>query len=332
MKVGNIDTREKVLVVAEIGNNHEGSFENAQKLVRAAAACQVDAVKFQTFQTKWFTRNVDPARFKRLQGFELTQDEFAKLGELAKSLGLLFISTPLDLESGRFLAPIVDALKIASGDNDYWTLIEQAAKSKKPLIVSTGMATIDDVVKTHDFVAKHRALDDVAFLHCVSSYPAPPEQANLAGMTLLAEKLRCTVGYSDHTIGIEASLAAVALGARVIEKHFTLDKNFSEFRDHQLSADPDEMTRLVGHIRTVEKLVGKKEKRIQPCEEGIIPVARRSVAFAKELPRGHRLVDGDFTWLRPAGGLRPGEEQRLLGKTLTRDVAFGDAVTPNDVE
>ena len=332
MKIGSLDTLQKVFVVAEIGNNHEGRFENAEKLVRAAAECGVDAVKFQTFRTKWFTSRVDPARFERLRRFELTFDEFAALERLARRLGVMFVSTPLDLESASFLESLVDAYKIASGDNDFWALLDRVCRSRKPVIISTGMSSGADLEACRDFVLERRPSSEVAFLHCVSAYPAPPEHVNLSVIPVLAESLRCTIGYSDHTIGVEAAVASVALGARIVEKHFTLDKNFSDFRDHQLSADPDEMSRLVKHIRSVEVLLGRADKRIQPSEEGVLAVARRSIAAAADLPEGHRLRDADLTWLRPRNGLPPGGEAEVLGKRLKRAKAFGEPIRREDVE
>jgi N,N'-diacetyllegionaminate synthase len=332
MRIGAHDTAQKVLVVAEIGNNHEGNFENAQRLVRAAAGCGVDAVKFQTFRTKWFTSGADPVRFERLRRFELTFDEFAALERLARELRLLFVSTPLDLESANFLEPLVDAFKIASGDNDFWPLIDRVCRSPKPLIVSTGMASLEQLERTRDFVFARKAQNDVAFLHCVSAYPAPPEQVNLAVIPLLRDRLRCTIGYSDHAMGADASLASVALGARIIEKHFTLDKRFSDFRDHQLSADPDEMSYIVKHVRAVEVLLGRAEKRLQPAEEPVVVAARRSITAAADLPKGHKLVAENLTWLRPRNGLPPGEEGQLVGRTLKRALAFGEPIRLDDVE
>jgi sialic acid synthase SpsE len=332
MKLGGHDTARKVLVVAEIGNNHEGSVETARRLVHAAAACGVDAVKFQTFRTKWFTSDADPGRFERLRRFELSFDDFAALERLARELGVMFVSTPLDLESAKFLEPLVDAFKIASGDNDFWPLLDLVCGSPKPVIVSTGMTSLEQLERTRDFIFARKDPAAVAFLHCVSAYPAPPEQSHLAAIPLLKERLRCTIGYSDHTIGIEGGLASVALGARIVEKHFTLDKRFSDFRDHQLSADPDEMTRIVKHIRVVEALLGRAEKRIQPSEGPVESAARRSIAAAAELPKGHRLTVQDLTWLRPRNGLRPGEEGQIVGRMLKRRVAFGEAIRPEDVE
>ena len=334
MQVGPVSLRSKVLVIAEIGNNHEGKLDVAKEMVRRAAETGVDAVKFQTFRTKWFTSGADPARFKRLQSFELSFDDFAELEKLARSLGLMFISTPLDLESARFLAPRVDAIKIASGDNDFWALLDFAARTDRPMIVSSGMSSLEHMRRVRDFV-RERAPDvnaKLAVLHCVAAYPAPAEQANLAAIPLLRDELGCTVGYSDHTLGIEASLASVALGARIVEKHFTLDKNYSDFRDHQLSADPDEMRRIVDGIRKVEALVGKREKSLQVAEEPVAKVARRSIVAAGELPLGHRVRNEDITWLRPAIGLPPGDEAKVVGRSLTRALTFGEPITLADVD
>jgi sialic acid synthase SpsE len=336
MQIGHHTVSDKVLVVAEIGNNHEGKLEVARELVRRAAECKVDAVKFQTFRTRNFVSASDPQRYKRLSGFELTFKEFHELEKLAHALGLLFISTPLDLESARFLEPLVDAFKIASGDNDFWALIDFVARADKPVIVSSGMADLPDLIRVRDFVRerqreRHRE-DSLAILHCVSSYPAPPEQANLNAIPLMRETLGCTIGYSDHTIGIEASLAAVSLGARIIEKHFTLDKHFSDFRDHLLSADPEEMLEIVERVRRIEVLLGKREKAVQTCEVPIAAVARRSIAAGADLPEGHMLALGDLTWLRPSGGLRPGQEQELVGKRLKRRIEFGETIALADLE
>jgi N,N'-diacetyllegionaminate synthase len=329
MKIADHDITERILIVAEIGNNHEGNFDTACKMLEAAADAGVDAVKFQTFQTRLFTSKADPARFERLSKFELTQAQFARLAELAKQRGVIFFSTPLDLESAKFLEPLVPVFKIASGDNDFWPLIEQVAKTGKPLIVSTGLADLAHLQRVKELVD---ADDRLAFLHCVCAYPAPPSEVNLRAIPMLATELGVPIGWSDHTLGFEASLAAAAIGARIIEKHFTLDKNFSAFRDHQLSADPAEMKLIVDGVRKIEQLLGKPEKRVQPSEEGNLRPARRSIAAARDLAKGHTLRDEDLMWVRPAIGLPPGNERKLLARALTRDVPAGDAITEKDVD
>jgi len=331
MRIASHDLAEKILIVAEIGNNHEGNFDVACRMVEAAADAGVDAVKFQTFQTQLFTSNADPARFERLKKFELSQDQFRALAQLARSRGVIFFSTPLDLVSARFLEPLVDVFKIASGDNDFVPLISQVLATGKPVIISTGLADLAHLQRLVELAREADAEDRLAFLHCVCAYPAPPAEVNLRAIPMLAEQLGCPIGWSDHTLGPEASLAAAAIGARIIEKHFTLDKNFSAFRDHQLSADPAEMRHIVDSVRRIEVLLGAPVKRVQPSEEGNLRAARRSIAAATDLPSGHLLRAEDLMWVRPAIGLAPGEERRLLARALTRAVRTGEAITEKDV-
>lgn len=335
MILGEHGTSQRVLMVAEIGNNHEGRFDVAQALIRQAAACGVDAVKFQTFRTEHYISASNAERFARLKSFELTHPQFEELAKLARSLGLCFISTPFDLASARFLEPLVDAYKIASGDNNFYPLIEWVAQTGKPLIISTGASDAAQVARTVSVVRQHWTVtpaSQLAILHCVSSYPVEPSQANVRSIQFLAERFPdVTVGYSDHTTGIEAAVLAVALGAQVIEKHFTLDHAFSDFRDHRLSANPAEMQELVRRIRAAETLLGQRGKRVQPCEFSAVTELRRSIVAGADLPAGHRLQPTDLTWVRPAGGLPPGEEHRLVGKALRRNVRFGELLQPSDV-
>lgn len=338
MKIGNFDTDERVLVMAEIGNNHEGDFGVAKELTQAAAALGVSAVKFQTFRTEYYVSKSDENRFARLKSFELTLEQFRELRELAHSLGLLFISTPLDLDSAAGLEDMVDAYKIASGDNTFYPLISQVVRTGKPTIISTGLSDSQQVKRIVDFVQRQWnkiGITDrqLALLHCVSSYPVASEQANLRSIPYLLENFPgVAVGYSDHTEGITAALAAVALGARIVEKHFTLDEHYSDFRDHQLSADPAEMKELVWRIKEEEKMLGSYGKNAQRSELETVGVVRRSIVAAHGMPRGHVITAGDLIWIRPAGGLAPGEENKLIGKRLKRSVGFGEKILADDVE
>jgi N,N'-diacetyllegionaminate synthase len=332
MKIGAFDTDVRVLVVAEIGNNHEGSFDTARELVRGAAESGADAVKFQTFRTGQFVGRSDAARFARLESFELTLEQFAALAELARSTGLLFISTPLDLDSVAGLQPLVDAYKIASGDVTVVPLLEAVASTRKPVLLSSGASTLDEVCAAID-VLRPGDRSDVAVLHCVSSYPVPAAEANLSAIRTLASACGgITPGYSDHVVGAEASVAAVALGARIVEKHFTLDHQFSAFRDHQLSATPAELSDLVTRIRALEAMLGSGVKQLQPCEQPLRDAIRRSAVFARDRRRGECFTAADVVWLRPAGGLAPGHEASLVGRRLARDVREGDRIQQSDFE
>lgn len=336
MQIGGFDLNDKVLVVAEIGNNHEGDFEVAKTMVQRAAHCGVDAVKFQTFQTRFFVSNRDRACYERLLRFELPYSAWEKLHRVAKDLGLFFFSTPLDLKSAEFLESLVDCYKIASGDNNFFPLMAQIAKTGKPVIMSSGLSDLNQVKKSISFIedqwTRNGIQQQLAVLHCVSSYPVPDEQANLAAIPYMKSQLGCPIGYSDHTLGLDACIIAMALGARIIEKHFTLDKNYSDFRDHQLSADPGEMKELVIKAAQIPFMLGKPEKTIQPCEVEMVQTIRRSIAAGADLSRGHLLTWEDLIWLRPGQGLPPGEEKRLIGRRLKRDCAFGEPITLQDIK
>lgn len=336
MKIGSFNTDERILIIAEVGNNHEGNYALAEKLVHLAKEAGADAVKFQTFKTEHYVTHKDAARFERLKSFELMYGEFEKLSKIAKNAGLIFISTPFDLQSAKFLDGIVSAFKIASGDNTFYPLLETVAKTGKPMIVSGGMADIAQLQFTQDFIYaiwKRLGIEQaLAMLHCVASYPVPLEQANVAAIAHMRKVLKCTVGYSDHTSGIEAAAAAVALGARIVEKHFTVDKHYSDFRDHQLSADPAEMTELVSRIRNVETLLGNGVKAPQECEKEMIAQVRRSIVAARDLSDGVIISSDDITWVRPAGGLPPGAEKDLLGKRLRQAVPMGEMLTLKMIE
>lgn len=327
----------RTFIIAEVGNNHEGDMGVARELVDRAAETGADAVKFQTFIAEKFSSQADAARFARLQKFQLTFDEFAELAERARAKGLMFFSTPLDLDSARFLTTIVDALKIASGDNTFWPLIEGCAESGKPMIISTGISGRAEIQEAADRVSAvwsakgHEG--DLALLHCVVSYPAPPEQANLSAIRSLTSAFPGqTIGYSDHTMGLDAAVAAVAMGARIVEKHFTLANDYSDFRDHQLSADPKDMARLVQRIRLVEDMAGDGALGCLACEEDLVTPVRRSIAAARDLPAGHVIGADDIVWLRPGGGFAPGRETDVLARKLTQTVAGGEMIRPEHFE
>jgi sialic acid synthase SpsE len=333
MKIAEFDTEERVLVVAEIGNNHEGDISLAKEMIDLAADAGVDAVKFQTFRTEHYVSAENRARYEMLKSFELTFQEFEQLKKAADKAGVIFISTPFDLISAEFLNNIVSAFKIASGDNTFYPLIETVARFGKPTILSCGLAGLKELDYTGALIkriwSEKETNPGLAALHCVSSYPVPPQQANLAVIRLLGEALGCVVGYSDHTLGIDAAALSVAVGARIVEKHFTMDKNFSDFRDHQLSADPPEMKMLVQRIRTIEELLGTGCKVPQESEQELKPLLRRSIVAARDLAPGEIVGADDITWIRPGGGIAPGREQLVLGRTVSRRVAAGEKLSPD---
>jgi sialic acid synthase SpsE len=331
MRIGDIDLSDRVPVIAEIGNNHEGDADLARKMVLAAAEAGADAVKFQTFTAENFVAPSDERRYAQLESYELSQDTFRELGELAREHGMLFISTPLDLPSAEFLATCADAIKIASGDNTFFPLIELVAKSDLPLIISTGLADLEVVeraVATVEGIRGPGADARLAIMHCVSAYPAAPEDLGLRAIPYLRERLDHPIGYSDHSLGDEAAVAAVALGARLVEKHFTLEGIESDFRDHELSATPDELAGLVRSVQRVSVMLGSEEKEPTEGEREVAEALRRSIVAADDLPAGHTLAWEDLGWVRPGGGFAPGEEERVIGLTLAADVAKGAQILP----
>lgn len=271
MHVGPIDLRKNVLIIAEAGNCHEGDVGRAKEMILQAKAAGVDAIKFQTIIPERLVSPDQAERLARLKRFQLTYDQFQALAELAQQTGILFLSTPFDVDSAAFLNPLVPAFKVASGDITFFPLLKTIAAFGKPVLLSTGASTMAEVKRS---LTELNGVD-VCLLHCVVGYPTPLAQANLQRIALL-KQFAVTVGYSDHTLGLAAPLAAVAAGARVIEKHFTLDKNLSDFRDHQLAVNPTELTELVTRIREVEIMLGTPGQEKSPIEQPVVTAIRRS--------------------------------------------------------
>ena len=335
MLIDRVDLDRDVLVVAEIGNNHEGSFERAKEMIARAGETGAQAVKFQTFVPEHYVSHEDTVRLERLRRFAFTFEQFEKLARFAESQELIFLSTPFDLASAKFLDKLCPAIKISSGDNNFVPLLELVATFNKPVLLSTGLADLSDVERAHAAIAKiwsQRAHEgQIVLLHCVSSYPTPIDDANLSAIRTLRERFGGTVGYSDHTLGIDAAVLSVALGARIVEKHFTLDKNLSDFRDHQLSADPAEMKELVTQVRLANKLIGDGKKSTRPSEEQSRMAMRRSIAAGSDLPAGTVLRLEHLTWVRPGRGIAPGSENLLLGRVLNRAIRQGELLSAEDV-
>lgn len=331
MKIGPVDLTREVLIVAEIGNNHEGDLDRAEEMIRRAAEAGAQAVKFQSIDPERLVAADQTARLEQLRRFALTADDHARLAAVAADAGVLFLSTPFSLEAVTLLDPLVPAFKIASGDNDFAPLLTQVATTGKPLLISTGMSRPEDIALAAARVRAAWAAAEcgdpgLALLHCVSAYPTPSSAANLRAILALPT-YGAIAGYSDHTLGIEAAVLSVALGARVIEKHFTLSKTQSDFRDHQLSAEPQELAELVERVREADVLLGDGVKRIHDEEAPVAAAARRSICAARDLKPGEVVGPEDLAWLRPAGGLPPGSEGELLGRSVVQPITAGTALT-----
>lgn len=331
------DFTKKTFIVAEIGNNHEGNFSLAKKMIYLACRSGADAVKFQTYNTHLYVASHLKERIKKLESFKLSHEEFTKLSLYAKECGVYFFSTPFDIESSNFLNKIQEIFKISSGDNNFYPLIDNISKFGKPIILSTGMSDHNLIKKAYDRIfdnwGKNGSSSDLYLTHCTSSYPVPDDEANLSLITEMKKKYPLAkIGYSDHTRGIESCLIAIALGAKIIEKHFTIDKNYSDFRDHQLSSDPKEFEMLVNSIRRIETLIGSGKNIIQSSEKENSISMRRSIAAKNNLSKDHKISINDITWVRPGIGFTPGEERKIIGKRLKRKINKGQIITTNHFE
>ncbi len=322
-------------VIAEAGVNHNGELDLAFKLVDAAVAAGADAVKFQTFiASEVITANAAKAEYQKtttgeqesqlemVKRLELSFGDFRKLKIYCDDQGITFLSTPFDSKSVDFLAGLgVVAFKISSGDLTNDPLLRHVAAQKRPVILSTGMSDLDEV-RDALAVIKAAGNDDVVLLQCVTNYPAAPEDINLRAMLSMQAAFDVNVGFSDHTLGIEVPLAAVALGACVIEKHFTLDKNFTG-PDHRASLEPHEFKAMVCGIRKVEASLGNGHKGPAASEASNAAVARRSIVAARDISAGTMVTPAEIAFKRPGTGLPPRMADQLLGKTARVNVPAG---------
>ncbi len=327
---GTHDLNDRVMIVAEIGNNHEGDAALAHDMIAAAAEAGADAVKFQTIEPARLVAADQTARIEQLGRFHLPQATFEDLARTAAENNVMFLSTPFHPGAVGWLGKIAPGFKIASGDLTYTGLLESVAATGKPILLSTGAATMDEVRTAKDTIEAvwndAGVSPGLAILHCTVSYPTEPADANLSAIPDLAT-LGATVGFSDHTIGIDAAVLSVALGARVIEKHFTLDKNHSDFRDHALSADPGDMKALVAGVRNAEALIGRGGKRVLDCEAEVGPAVRRSVHALRDIAAGAELTSDDIVCVRPEGGIAPSGEIALAGRTAKAAITAGTPLT-----
>ncbi len=328
-----IGAGERAFVIAEAGVNHNGDLDIARRLIDAAAEAGADAVKFQTFRTEALVSESAPkAQYQRettgeaesqramLAKLELSAEAHASLRAQAIRRGLVFFSTPFDEAIADLLSDLgVELLKVPSGEVTNLPLLRHLAAKGRPILVSTGMCTLDEVATAVEAI---RAAGDppMALLHCVSAYPAPVEDTNLRAMDTLRQRFGRPVGLSDHSLGIEIALAAVARGAALLEKHLTLDHSLPG-PDHRASLTPAEFAALVRGVRAVEAALGDGDKRPMPSELDTRAVARRSLVAARALPAGHRLQRTDVAIKRPGTGIAPAELDRVMGRTLARGVA-----------
>lgn len=333
----------RTFVIAEIGPNHNGSPEMALEMVRRLADSGADAIKFQlarpesvysadAFKADYQARNDgEGSVIEMSRRLQLPRDVHVRLYEECRRVGIPYMCTAFDLDSLKFLDETFDlpGFKVGSGEMLTLDMLEYMAGRRRRVYLSTGMATLDEIGGALE-VLTARGLDDITLLHCVSNYPAPHADINLRVMETLARRFGRPVGYSDHSIGPECCLAAVALGATVLEKHVTLDKDLPG-PDHKASATIAEFTEMVAAIRRVEAALGVTEKVFSAAEDGVRRMARKSMVATRDLPAGHVLTESDICFKRPGTGLSPMEFHRVLGRRLTRDVAANRVIKAGDV-
>lgn len=327
----------KVFIIAEAGVNHNGSVEIAKKLIDVAAAGGCDAVKFQTFKTEsiitktapkaeYQIRNtaINESQFEMLKRLELSSFDYKILFSYCKRKNIMFMSTPFDEQSVDFLDRLgMEIFKISSGDITNRPLIQCIAEKRKPIILSTGMSYLEEVKKAvgwiKDIWKKLNTKPQLVVLHCVSDYPPRVEDVNLLAMKMLESTFGLVVGFSDHTLGIEISIAAVAMGAKVIEKHFTLDRRM-EGPDHKFSLEPDELKTMVKAIRNVEKALGDGVKKPTENEKEMRSKARRSLVAGRNIKAGEIINREDISVKRPGTGIPPEFLTQIINKKARVDI------------
>jgi N,N'-diacetyllegionaminate synthase len=327
-------------IIAEAGVNHNGSIDIAKGLIDVAASCGADAVKFQTYKAEKLvsklakkaeyqiqTTGISESQFDMLKKLELSQNDFSELKRYSESAGIEFPSSPFDEESLEFLVRLgMKKIKIASGEVTNLPFLEKIAQTKKNIILSTGMCSFSEVEQAIDILLKNGAKrDDITVLHCNTEYPTPFEDVNLRAMITMRDKLGLDTGYSDHTRGITIPIAAVSLGAVMIEKHFTLDKTMSG-PDHDASLGPEELESMVKAIRTVEKALGDGIKKPSNSERKNIEIARKSIVAKTEIRQGDIFSTENLTVKRPANGISPMKWHEVIGSKATKDYHEDDII------
>jgi len=325
-------------IIAEAGVNHNGDPELAHRLLEVAAEAGVDAIKFQTFSPEKLasaqapkaeyqlaTTSSGESQLDMLRRLTLHSDQYPKLMDEARDRGLLFLSTPFDESSADFLESLgLPTFKIPSGEITNFPLLAHVARKGKPMLISTGMCTLAEVREALRVVADNGD-PPIALFHCVSCYPALPADCNLRAMDSLAAEFHVPVGWSDHTLGTAISIAAVARGAALVEKHFTLDRTLPG-PDHRMSLEPAELMAMVQDLRATEQALGDGVKRPSNAEMGVAAVARKSLHFARNLPAGSVLGADDVVARRPGAGISPSRLSYVIGRKLAMPVCAGELV------
>lgn len=330
--------KKRVFIIAEAGVNHNGDFKLAKKLIEAAKNAGADAVKFQTFRAKdLVTKDAEAAgyqkknigrkksQFEMLKKLELDYQDFIKLKKYCDKKKIIFLSTPHSEDAINVLEPLVPAYKIGSGDLTNLPFLKKIAQKKKPIILSTGMATLKEIREAVRTIKK-AGNNKIILLHCTTNYPCFLEEVNLKAMLTMKKEFRLPVGYSDHTLGIAVPIMVVALGAVIIEKHFTLDKNLSG-PDHKASLEPGELKEMVKAIRETEKALGNGIKKPSQSEKRIKKSIRKSLVAETNIPQGVKITEDMLRMKRPGGGILPRDWKKVVGRKARKKIRKDELLT-----
>lgn len=333
-------------IITEAGVNHNGSMELAKQLIDVAAEAGADVVKFQTFNAEKLvsksaskadyqlqTTDKSETQFEMLKKLELKVENHNELINYCKQKGIAFLSTAFDTDSVELLNQLgLDTFKIPSGEITNLPYLQKIGSLRKKVILSTGMSNLEEIGDALKVIVEAGTPKEmIIVLHCTTEYPTPMEEVNLSAMLTIRDTFKVSVGYSDHSPGIEVATAAVALGATVIEKHFTLDKNM-QGPDHKASLEPDELKAMIKAIRNIEKAMGDGVKTPTPSEIKNKPIARKSIHLAKTLQAGHVLSADDLTMKRPGTGISPMEINSVIGKKLTNNFLADHLLKLGDIQ
>jgi len=321
-----------VFIIAEAGVNHNGDIKLAKKLIDIAVDAKVDAVKFQTWKTEllvtkdakqaeYQTENtkIEESQYDMLKKLELSYNDFKELKNYCDSKNIMFLSTPDEIESANFLVDLQDIFKIGSGELTNYPYLKHIGSLKKKIILSTGMANMDEIGDALDVLVKSGTpKKDITILHANTQYPTPMQDVNLNAMLSIKNYFKVDVGYSDHTLGIEVDIAAVAMGATVIEKHYTLDKDM-DGPDHKASLDPLELNTMVSTIRNIELALGSSIKKPSQSETPNIEIVRKSIVASCRIKKGELLTENNLTIKRPGTGISPMQWNEIIGTFAIKD-------------
>ncbi len=337
----------RTLIIAEAGVNHNGELEIAKRLIEVASEAGADYVKFQTAKVassvskyapkaeyqKANTGLADESMLEMVKKFELDKTFHEELIKHCKKCGIRFLSSPFDVESVQLLHDLkIDLIKVPSGEITNLPYLKKVAATGLPVIFSTGMATMEDIEATMN-VLLHGGVkkENITILHCNTQYPTPYADVNLKAMNTIREKFGVAVGYSDHTLGIEVPIAAVSLGAVVIEKHFTLDRSMPG-PDHVASLEPGELKQMVNAIRNIEMAMGNGIKEVTQSESMNRDIARKSIHLARNIVKGTVLTESDIAMKRPGGGISPMEMEKVIGKTVKKNLEEDRMLNWDDID